>query len=424
MAEFKSFSDYYSPDQLVNTAMGLARLKAYQQQLEQDRTLAPKKMELAKRKLELEERRLNLKEKWLPSEMAETAIDVELKRDKLSDELRNDLRAGDLSSAMRKSRLLGGDGSYVARDDTSGIYELFLANSGKSFQLDPFYEEKNNPDAVAKRVNDRKKMEQSLKTLTYKQKKDADASAQKLAIAIGRGSSRNIIGRTQMQLDAADGVAAMLSSHGIVLPDNLETASPQTKEMLIKKWDKLPPQFVVEVVNAMTRMLTQGVPTDSGRHELDPETLGRSVQETIQYITGRPQGVGVGGFILKFAETIQRERDLYRAKQIQAVNRTASGFTGMLYNNEYSKARFIDVMRSYVPDVKGGHKESYLGTKDLLGNPLGQPKNKPVPSLSNELNPDSDSDNNNALDEVDQLDMNFDSQLYDSYEDYLDEEGL
>ena len=75
---------------------------------------------------------------------------------------------------------------------------------------------------------------------------------------------------------------------------------------------------IQELAKGLDNLLTSGVSTVSGVHELVPVSAQGNLQSLQEYITGIPTGGAMDDFVKKLAETVQREKNLRRDQLVRA----------------------------------------------------------------------------------------------------------
>lgn len=75
---------------------------------------------------------------------------------------------------------------------------------------------------------------------------------------------------------------------------------------------------IQELAKGLDNLLTSGVSTVSGVHELVPVSAQGNLQSLQEYITGIPTGGAMDDFVKKLAETVQREKNLRHDQLVRA----------------------------------------------------------------------------------------------------------
>ena len=164
-----------------------------------------------------------------------------------------------------------------------------------------------------------------------------------------------------------------------------------------------------EVVLALDRMVSQAAPTEAAQKALMPDTFWKKLSVMRNYATGKAGPANVGDFLMSFAKTIQRERQLNRSLQIQAVNRLSSGYTWMIdpaseLYTPFSDRMYNKIMSTFASEVIGGKRDTFLGPNDLFGL-AEQSRNNNVPQ-----SPSDTTYNLEASQRLQELDLKFGGQ--------------
>jgi hypothetical protein len=75
---------------------------------------------------------------------------------------------------------------------------------------------------------------------------------------------------------------------------------------------------IQELAKGLDNLLTSGVSTVSGVHELVPVSAQGNLQSLQEYITGIPTGGAMNDFVKKLAETVQREKAIRKDQLVKA----------------------------------------------------------------------------------------------------------
>jgi len=363
---------------VINSANQLAQLKLNQQRLRQ----AGQPDSLAERKFQLQERALDLREGGLENEAAKATIDIAIRRTVLMNKGRLALRNGDQATANDVAITLFGEGSFIARDPDApmgkiGQWKMFAASQDREFTLNVWDDVTNDPRLVAR---DRARMaliNRKEAAISRADKKFAILQSEKLSETIVNPSSRRRIGRVTLNIDRSDALRALLTVKDkttgkmIEIPDNIDFLSKEKRQELIRAWNQLPPQFVQEVVVGLDSLIRQGAPTEGGVAHLRPNTLLGKANEFVNQIKNNPGGADLGAFVLKFTETILRERELNAAKRREAIRQIAAPFLWMVDEGGFAQKQFERVMRSFANEVVGGRPSTFPTDLNIEDSALG-----------------------------------------------------
>lgn len=146
----------------------------------------------------------------------------------------------------------------------------------------------------------------------------------KLGTTVINPTSRRRFGRLQQNIDTADAAKTLTASLG-VLPGQFADPKESHKRK-IERFNSATQQQKAELVAVLTRLLTQGAPTEAGQAHLLPTSLQGSIGETIQRLSASPQGGQEGELIANIVDTIERERSFNVGRQRESLGKIGAAF--------------------------------------------------------------------------------------------------